>query len=293
MLKKIWYFFSVVSRGYSLPTSLTSFLVGFSYCFKISNNPKLGLIAGFGVICAHLGTNLFDDVIDIIFKVPKQKCKTEYLDKKIISFKAVAISAILYFLAALICGVYVYLNTDIRVLFIAIIAAFIILLYPKLNHFALGEIAVGAVYGVLLFSGISISMTGVILKNMLLISIPVSLFVVNLLFAHSLMDFDFDKINNKKTLCVRFKTKENALKLFILITLFAIFSHMLLIIFEILPKISLISLLPTVLLYAKAIKGLKQYITKTSAAMFLPNFKTVCQASMFYNILLSLTILFK
>lgn len=152
-LNKFLYFFYTVSRGYSLPTSLTSWLLAFVYCLKHGGNIIYGLIALVGIAFAHLGTNLLDDCIDTIKKVPKQKCKTEYLDKNIFSFKSIIIGCVVYLGIATLTGFYLFLKCGWLVFGIAFITAIIILLYPRLNHYSLGEAAVGITYGLLLFSG--------------------------------------------------------------------------------------------------------------------------------------------
>lgn len=293
MSRKIPYFFYTVSRGYSLPTSFTSWLVAFTYCLMHNGSISNGIIALIGVTFAHLGTNLFDDLIDTIFKVPKQKCKTEYLDKGIISLKTVAIVCFLYFLIAICTGIYLFFDSGIKVLIISAIAAMIMLAYPKLNHYAMGEAAIAATYGVLLFAGISVVMCGFVDFKLLLISAPVALLIMNLLYAHSLMDYDFDVQNNKKTLCVRLGSKERALNGFLLIGFAALFLHLLLIFGKILPEIAVIVIIPPIFWYYKAYLLLKKYISDKSHQEndFMDIFKLVRNASITYNLLVTIIIL--
>ena len=290
-LNKILYFFYTVSRGYSLPTSLTSWLLAFVYCLKHGGNIIYGLIALVGIAFAHLGTNLLDDCVDTIKKVPKQKCKTEYLDKNIFSFKSIIIGCVVYLGIATLTGFYLFLKCGWLVLGIVFVTAIIILLYPRLNHYSLGEAAVGITYGLLLFSGMSVVMLGSIEPNMILISIPVSLLVLNLLFAHSIMDFEFDFKNNKKTLCVKLGSQERGLNLFILIGVLTILAHIILVQKSILPLISLISLIPIIIYYILAYKKLKIYIKCRDNNNFMQIFKLVRNASFLYNVILALVIL--
>ena len=293
MQKKITYFFYTVSRGYSLPTSFTSWLVCFVYCIGYGGDYINGLIALIGVTFAHLGANLLDDCIDTIFKVPKQKCKTEYLDKG--HFKFISSACGIYFFIAAATGFYLFLLTGVKVLIIAAIAGIIILLYPRLNHYALGEAAVALTYGVLLFSGISVVMTGVVAFKLLLLSVPVSLLIMNLLYAHSLMDYDFDSLNCKKTLCVRLGSKERALNLFSLIGFIAVLIHFVLIMKNILPICAGIIVIPVILYYLRAFSLLKNYIKTTEHKEndFMNIFKLARNASMVYNLLVAAVLIVK
>lgn len=294
-MKKLYYFFYAASRGYSLPTSLTSWLVCFIFCLQYNANILNGLIALVGIICAHLGTNLFDDCIDTITKVPKQKCKTEYLDKNIFSLKFIIAATAVYFSIALLTGIYLFITTGIKVPIIAFFAAAIILLYPKLNHYALGEAAVMLTYGPLLFAGISLVMTGKISSNALYLSIPVALLTSNLLFVHSIMDYQFDKENNKKTLSVRLGTPDKSLYVLIFSEIIVIALHLFLISKNIIPMISVLALIPMVLYYFQTIKQLKKYIQTTTHkdSDFMEIFKLPRNASMLYNLILTISLVIK
>ena len=80
-MKKILYWLFTVSRGYSAPMSILNWLVVFVLTIKTEQDANIlyGLLGLVGIFFAHLGTNLFDDCIDYFLKIPKQKCKTEYL----------------------------------------------------------------------------------------------------------------------------------------------------------------------------------------------------------------------
>lgn len=294
-MKKIYYFFYVASRGYSLPTSLTGWLVCFVFCLQYNANILNGLVAAIGIICAHLGTNLFDDCIDTITKVPKQKCKTEYLDNNIFSLKFIIIATLIYFFIAGCTGLYLTWQIGIKVPVIAFMAAIIILLYPRLNHYALGETAVMTTYGPLMFAGTSLVMTGVISANALLVSTPVALLISNLLFVHSIMDYPFDKENNKKTLSVRLGKPDNSLYVLAFSGISAIVVHLFLIINNILPLLSAFAIVPIILYYIQTIKQLKQYNKASSHKEdeFMQIFKLPRNASMLYNLILTFTLIIK
>ena len=54
----------IVSRAYSFPMSIMSFLVPFIFGIAEGGNIFWGIIAGIGIIFAHAGVNMFDDLKD-------------------------------------------------------------------------------------------------------------------------------------------------------------------------------------------------------------------------------------
>ncbi len=279
----------MVSRGYSVHMSILNWLVAFVYLIMTQNSPNIlyGLIALIGIVFAHLGTNLFDDFIDFILKVPKQKCKTKYYESGEMSVKQIFLLTSICFFVSLLAGGFFVLKFGLPVLSLIIVTSLIIISYPKLNNYALGELAVGLCFGVLLFMGIGYVMTSTFDKTLILISIPVSFLTVAVLYSHALMDFDFDIKSGKFTLCQLLKTKNNALFglmwIYILAFIFTVY----------LIKINVLSywvLCVILLIYLvfKLYKGLKDYILKTDVdpSDFLRNFKLARNISLFYNLIL-------
>jgi 1,4-dihydroxy-2-naphthoate octaprenyltransferase len=66
----------------------------------------------------------------------------------------------------------------------------------------LGEIIIGVVFGPLLMSGVYYSACGRLDPSLPLISIPVGLLVMNIVYAHAIMDVEPDKRVGKMTLAV-------------------------------------------------------------------------------------------
>ena len=288
-MKRIFYWLFTVSRGYSAPMSILNWFVAFVLIMKFepAANVLYGIIALIGILFAHLGTNLFDDCVDYLLKIPKQKCKTEYLDSGFTTIKTVFIVTAVYFATALGVGIFFIHLFGLPILYLCLSAFFMIILYPKLNNFALGELAVGLCFGVLLFSGLCYVMTGNFNQNHILISIPVSLLTVAVLYTHSLMDFDFDKQSGKYTLCQLLKTKQNALTGLMGIYFAAFSGTVFLIIKHILPiwSATIILLFPLVI---KLFISMKKYIlcSENSKEEFLVNFKLSRNISVFYNLIL-------
>ena len=130
MNKLIDFWFMRVSRGYSLPMSLTNWLVVFTIAFLHGGNVGFGVLALIGFMFAHMGTNVFDDVVDQWLKVPKQKYKSTHFDTGETNIRTVFILAIIYFLFALLIGFFFFWKCGYPVLIIALLGAFIALLYP-------------------------------------------------------------------------------------------------------------------------------------------------------------------
>ena len=282
-----------VSRGYSLPMTFFNFLVCFMFCASFENaNFVFGLLCLVGLAFAHLGTNLFDDCIDFLLKVPKQKCKTQYLDTKFTDFKTILMVTFLYFSAASLIGLFFLFKCGLPVVQIALVAAFIIIVYPKLNNFALGEAAIFLCFGPLMFAGISYVMLNQISLSAVLISIPVAILTAMVGFVHSIMDYDFDKNANKKTLCIRLGEKKNSIFLLISSFVFVLFFTFYLVLIKILPVLAtfvIFLFLPCL----KLVKQLKKHIiNKNNDDDFLKIFASARNISILYNIILDASLFF-
>ena len=287
-LQKIFYWFYVVARGRSIPMSFFNWLVAFCAILKFNNSANLiyGFLALIAIVFAHLGTNLFDDFIDYILEVPKQKCKTQYLENGFTTIKKVLIAAIICFLLASVIGFFFFTKLGLPVLYIAGIAGIIILLYPRLNNYALGEIAVGLCFGLLLFMGLDFAMTASFQKEVILISIPVSLLTSSVVFCHSIMDYNSDKKNNKQTLCVRLGMNKS-----INLLLFSYFIVFILSLYYIKIEILNIFALLYIIILPLGFKlyvNLKKYAKIPDDKQFMPNFILARNISLFYNIILIL-----
>ena len=235
MEKVLKFWFMQVSRGYSLPMSITNWLVVFSLGILGDGNIFYGVLALIGFMFAHLGTNVFDDVVDQWLKVPKQKYKSVHLDNGQTNLKAISVLAFVYFSIAAVIGLFLTIKCGYVVAILAAIGAVIALLYPRLNNYSLGELAVGLVFGPLLFFGVYYVMTGLIVPKVLYVSVPVAIFTVVVLMVHALMDYDFDIKSGKRTLCILAGSKLLALNLIFALIIIAYFITLLLILYDYLP----------------------------------------------------------
>ena len=293
ILKKAKFWFVDVSRGYSAPMSILNWAVIFALCVKLHGNVFNGILGLVGLLCAHLGANVYDDYVDYISDVPKQECKTRYLTEGLTDAPTIRKLAFLYFGIAAAIGLFFMFKCGLGVLVPAIAGGIICVIYPKMNYYCLGELTLGAAFGPLMFAGMSYVMLGYFSMDFILISIPVALFTLALLIAHALMDYDFDVSCNKKTFCTTLGSKNNALAGLFTLILGGYIITLTLILVGKLPLTALYTLLtvPTAL---NLRNSLKQYNEATDETQrdFMKNFRLARNLSVFFNLILLLAIIF-
>lgn len=222
-LKKIAILFTAC-RGYSLPISFMSWLVPFLYALFSEGSLFSGLVALFGILILHMGSNIFDDAIDYTIakkKIEKgiqknfnfQKGKCIYIFNNELSLKQYYIISFTLFSIGLLIGLFFLLTIGLKLLYIIIPTAILCLLYPILGCLGLGEVIVATIFSPLLYLGVYLVMTGNFSSDILILSISTGCFVVAVLHNHMLMDYKLDEESRKITLCRLCKSEENALKL--------------------------------------------------------------------------------
>ena len=211
-----------------------------------SGNILNGILALIGVCFAHLVTNILDDYFDYKNLIKQvgfnkreylkntQKTKCRYLIMGRISVQELLTIAGVYALIAISTGVYLFFKSGIGVVYFALVGAIITISYSFLSKIKLSEIAVAAAYGPALFGGVYYVMTKTYSKEVFLLSIPTMLVTVILLYTHTIMDYEFDKHEGKKTLANSFKTPTASLVILKWLTILAYASLPLLCIFDIL-----------------------------------------------------------
>lgn len=251
LFKKIKLFF-VACRGYSLPISVMSWLVPFLYAIFSQGSLFFGIIALFGIIVLHLGSNIFDDAIDYTtekikinkglkkdFNFQQGKCQCIF-DRKLTLKQYYIISFSLFSIAVGI-AVYFFAIVGIKLLYIIIPTAVLCLLYPILGSLGLGEVIIAVIFSPMLYLGVYLVMTGTLNGNILLLSISTGLLTVAVLHNHMLADYKFDEKNRKITLCRICGSEKKAHKLLGIIILLAYIN---LAVCILLNKLSLYYLIP-------------------------------------------------
>lgn len=217
-------------RAYSIPITVLSWAVVFFYGLKSGGNIWLGILAGIGIELAHLATNLVDDYFDykIIcrdknFHNTVQKGKCRLICQNIISHKQIGIAIIILCTLATIIGITLFFLSGPHVLWLMAIGAMAVLFYQKCSLIGCSELAVGIVYGPLMFEGTYYVMTSTFSWEVFVLSLVSVMFSEQFLYTHTILDFDGDMISHKKTLACRIGDKNKAL---ILLAIFFIIGFM-------------------------------------------------------------------
>lgn len=233
MLARIWFWLKC-SRIYTLPMTFFSWLIIFCYALKHNGNWVYGIIALFGICCCHLATNLFDDFIDFKFLKKKfkgdkiilpntQKGKCAYLLNGSTTQRTQLFVVFLYLVLASSVGLFFFYLYGFKLLIFMAIGGGIVLSYPLLSNLRMSEVAIGTAFGPLLFLGTYFVMTGTISFESLVVSIPSTIFTLNLIYTDTLMDYDIDTKEGKKTF-IRLFSKTNAVLIQILLLTMGYFS---------------------------------------------------------------------
>lgn len=215
-MKKLLYWIQN-ARAYALPQSVLPSLVAvFMAAGSEDFSVGLSVVAVVGVMLAHLSVNLFDDYFDYPFhseEVREQTvaegqrariAKSPYLDSGEVSLRQLFIVASLFGIAALLLGCIVFVNRGTTPLYIAIAAGFLGFFYSgkpiRFCYRGLGELVTGIIFGPLLMAGVHYSACGMLNSSLWVVSIAVGLWVINILYTHSIMDATADRKVGKKTL---------------------------------------------------------------------------------------------
>ena len=227
-------------RAFSIPITVMSWAVVFTYGLKMGGNIWLGLLALVGIQLAHLATNLIDDYLDykiisadetLSNTVQKGKCRLIF--ENIIPIEQIKFAIIIMCSIATIIGIILFFLSGPQVFWLMLIAGLIVLFYQKCSLVGLSELAVGIIYGPLLFEGTYYVMTSEFSLPVLLLSLVSVMFSEQFLYTHTVLDYDGDMYSHKKTLACRFNNKNKAL---ILLRIFFILGYISLIALSFLSK---------------------------------------------------------
>ncbi|MCQ2739106.1 MAG: prenyltransferase [bacterium] len=233
------------SRVFALPTTLFSWLVIFVYSWINFGNILFGIVALFGMIFAHLGTNLLDDYFDYKSLIKSvnfdkaeylknsQKTKCRYLVNGVMKESDVLLLIAIYYGLALLIGGFLWFKCGNGVFYYTLIACVVLILYPFISRICLSEVAVAVAYGPILFGGMFYVMTGTCSNEVFWLMLPSTIMTVVLLYIHTLMDYGFDTNEGKCTLANRFDSQLDALVVLKILLILAYVSVVLLCILDI------------------------------------------------------------
>ncbi|MDR2947466.1 MAG: prenyltransferase [Candidatus Adiutrix sp.] len=181
-------------------------------------SPALALLALLGVELGHLGLNLFDDYFDFRHQnsgyreamaragMRARIAKCPYLTSGAATVNQLLLACLAFCGLALAAGFVIFLKRGEAIAWLAVIMAVLGLAYSgwplRLSYRGLGEIEIGVIFGPLLMSGVYYSACGRFDPALFLISIPVGLLVMNIVYVHAIMDLEPDKKVGKNTLAV-------------------------------------------------------------------------------------------
>lgn len=232
MLRKLPFILEC-SRVFSLPMTIMSWLVIFTYSITVAGNKLYGFIALLGVCLVHLAANVLDDYFDYKTLIKQvhfdkkeylqnsQKTKCRYLISGMIQEKDMLYWALFYLFFAGLIGLYFYLKCGMGVLYFAIIGGLIAFLYSFLSKIRLSELAIAIAYGPALFGGIYYVMTKTYSWEAFVLSIPTMFITVILLYIHTVMDFEFDIKEGHNTIANAFDSSLDSLVVLKWLILFA------------------------------------------------------------------------
>lgn len=232
MLRKLPFILEC-SRIFSLPMTIMSWLVIFTYSITVAGNKLYGFIALLGVCLVHLAANVLDDYFDYKTLIKQvnfdkkeylqnsQKTKCRYLISGMIQEKDMLYWALFYLFFAGLIGLYFYLKCGVGVLYFAIIGGLIAFLYSFLSKIRLSELAIAIAYGPALFGGIYYVMTKTYSWEVFVLSIPTMFITVILLYIHTVMDFEFDIKEGHNTIANAFDSSLDSLVVLKWLILFA------------------------------------------------------------------------
>ncbi len=219
MLKTI-VFWGRNARWQSLPQSIFPAIVAITLVHNHENfswgNTLLALL---GVVCVHLGTNLWDDFFDYTYNdtsfrdriassgIRARIAKCTYLTEGLTTVKNLKITIFLLLSIASLIGVYFIFLRGFPLLFLILLVALLAFAYSgkplQLAARGWGEVIIGMLFGPALMVGMAIAAVGYEhLTEVLLFSIPIGLYTTNVVFIHAIIDIEADKSINKKTLAV-------------------------------------------------------------------------------------------
>ena len=246
------------ARWVALPNSGMPCILGGLIAFSDGSfNLVRFVIAFFGVMAVHLGTNLLDDYADLKIGGFSLRDKVQKIeDKGVRTIKApyvvdgtIRLNHVLYFSLALFAvgiaaGVYLTIASGWPVAVIAILGAIICFFYsmPPLSlcYHGMGEMVVGLAMGPGICLGTYYAVAQSFSWTPVLIGITIGCLVGLVLYVHSIMDFKPDLAAKKKTVVAYIGDRQKAIKLLPVILAVAYGTVILGILLRVLPPATLL-----------------------------------------------------
>ncbi len=216
--------FLQLTRFYSLGVVFATCIVIFSYAYYCENFSFFNFILMvLALCCVQMGANLFDDYIDVKSKLKDGKTlkdidfngftpKAMLIRNETYSLAQVKTILVLLFMLPTLVGLYFAFITDFKILIFVLIGGILTLFYPISSKYYLSEVIVGLAFGPLMITGGYYALCGSFNSSLFILSWAIFFSTIILLHTHSLMDWEFDIQDGKKTLCILSGSKQNAIK---------------------------------------------------------------------------------
>ncbi|MDR1372984.1 MAG: prenyltransferase [Dysgonamonadaceae bacterium] len=219
---KFWF---KAARPQALPQSMMPAVLALCLASEFEGFSLLpGLFAVFGVMMGHLGSNLLDDYFDYRKKCQNYReqmvhegfrariSKCAYLNKGEATVRQLLVACIIFCAISLSFGAIVWYYRGINIIYFAMIASFLGISYSgaplRLSYHGFGEVIIALMFGPLLMTGVFYSACGSLSPLIIFVSIPVGLLVCNIVYVHSILDFEPDRKVGKMTLAVLLNNKK-------------------------------------------------------------------------------------
>ncbi len=200
------------------PASVLPVLAGSAWGFMVAGQFDLSafILALVATVCVHAGANVLNDVGDDSGGTDRQNEDriypytggSRFIQAGIMTASGMARLGVSLMGVAAIAGLILFVSKGTMVLWFGVAGVLLAVLYSlgpvRLASIGLGEIAVGIAFGVLPVTGAAWLQSGSLGLDVLLFSIPVSVWVTAILLINEVPDIAADGATGKRTLPVRF-----------------------------------------------------------------------------------------
>jgi 1,4-dihydroxy-2-naphthoate octaprenyltransferase len=217
---KHWIF---LTRPWSYPASAIPALTAISYIFfrqaEVHEiNWFFGLLALAGAVIFQAGSNAINDYFDFIHHVDTKDSLgiNRLLTDGILDQRSVLRFGTALLIAGTVLGLILLLFTGWNLLWIGITGLLSAFYYYKMKYIALGDLLIFIIYGPLIGMGTAFVMTSRLVWDIIPVTIPVALLVVNILHANNTRDINEDRKANIKTQAIFLGEKGSKIQYIIL-----------------------------------------------------------------------------
>lgn len=207
----------LATRPMFFPASVLPVLLGTGWGYRVSGQLDLGSfgLALAAMVCVHAGVNVINDVYDDICgtdrvnpeRISPYTGGSRFIQNGTMTTSQMTGWAVILFAIAVVIGAILFAAKGVGVVLFGLTGATLGVLYSmppmRLSARGLGEAAVGLGFGILPVTGAAWLQSGSLGVGALLLSLPVSLWVANILLVNEVPDAEADGATGRRTLVVR------------------------------------------------------------------------------------------